>query len=151
MGLEIKLARMIDLWSNLIMIEVTSHLQEFLSNKIETIQAHHLHMMNFNRLVTLLSNMNDTQSSDKWYLNENLCNVSSMFKIIRRQQHKNLAIPQTKLVPKDLKMPFILKRQFFNKTSICHGYQQDKMPNTFEIYFCWNQFSAIANCMLCSY
>ncbi len=58
--------------------------------------------------------MIDTQSSDKWYLNENLCNVSLMFKIIRRQQHKNLAIPQTKLVPKDLKMPFILKRHNFS-------------------------------------
>jgi hypothetical protein len=88
--------------------------------------------------------MNDTQSSEKWYLNANLCNVSSMLKIIRRQQHKNLVIPQTKLVPKDLKMPFILKRQNFNKTSICHGYQQDKNDKHFEIYFCWNQFSAIA-------
>jgi hypothetical protein len=47
--------------------------------------------------------MNDTQSSDKWYLNENLCNISSMLKIIRRHQHKNLIIPQMKLVPKDLK------------------------------------------------
>jgi hypothetical protein len=51
--------------------------------------------LKLNCFVTLLSNMNDTQSSDKWYLNENLCNESSMLKIIRRQQHKNLVIPQT--------------------------------------------------------